>query len=64
MSAWLKKNKAILVLMGVVFVALALVVVPAYVKTAYDIQAAGETKGFILIFVESINNIQNFSENL
>ena len=64
MSAWLKKNKAILVMMGVVFVALALVVVPAYVKTAYDKEVAGETAGFIPIFIYSINNIQNFSENL
>lgn len=64
MNAWLSKNKAILILMGVVFAALALVVVPAYVKTSYDKQLTGETAGFIPILIESVNNIQNFGDNL
>ena len=58
MSAWLKKNKAILVMMGVVFVALALIVVPAYVKTADDMKLAGEDRGMIPILIESVNNIE------
>ena len=40
MSAWFKKNKAIFILMGIVFVALALLLVPAYTRTAHDLIVA------------------------
>lgn len=63
MKAWLRKNKAILVLMGVVFVALALTVVPAYVKTAYDKSLEEESAALIPTLIESFNNIQNFGDN-
>ena len=64
MSAWLKKNKAIFILMGIVFVALALLLVPAYTRTANDLIVAEQGAGILNVLPKMFDNIDKVGENL
>ena len=64
MGAWLKKKKAVFIIVGIVFVILALILVPAYTKTAYNLEQAGENTGLISVLFTMVNNIGNVSENV
>ena len=64
MSAWFKKNKAIFILMGIVFVTLALLLVPAYTRTAHDLIVAEQGAGLLNVLPKMFDNIDKFGENL
>ena len=64
MSAWLRKNKAIFILMGIVFVSLALLLVPAYTRTAHDLVVAEQGAGLLNVLPKMFDNIGKVGENL
>ena len=54
MKEWLKKKRAVFIMIGVVFVALALFVVTAYVRAKADLIAAEESHSFVTVLIHAL----------
>lgn len=65
MKEWFEKRKPVIIMLGIVFVLLALFVVSAYTRTQVDLGAAEEEKGALLVLIDALSkNISDIGTNL